>query len=112
MSYAPHALDAKGKDTALFDRTLVAPNAKPWHALDPAQVRYRATTTPAVLLTKGERQAAARDPGLEWDETKRTYRPRRVGSSPPRLATGGDVERGAGGSKGSRSPAFQTGAGQ
>lgn len=111
MSYAPHALDAKGKDTALFDRTLVAPNAKPWHALDPAQVRYRATTTPAVLLTKGERQAAARDPGLEWDETKRTYRPRRAGSPPPPLATGGNAE-GPGGNESLARSTSQTGAGQ
>ncbi len=107
----PYAADAKGKDTALFDRTLVAPNAKPWHALNPAQVRYRATTTPAVLLSKGERQAAARDPGLEWDEAKRTYRPRRVGSPPPPLTTGGNVE-GQGGNESLARSTSQTGAGQ
>jgi len=111
MNSRPHALDVKGKDTALFDRTLVAPNAKPWHALNPAQVRYRATTTPAVLLSKGERQAAARDPGLEWDEAKRTYRQRRVGSPPPPLATGGNAE-GQGGSESPVWPTSRTGAGQ
>lgn len=111
MNFLPHALDVKGKDTALFDRTLVAPNAKPWHALDAAQVRYRATTMPAVLLSKGERQAAARDPGLEWDEAQRTYRPRRLGSPPPPLAKGGSADE-QGGTESFQAPTSQTGAGQ
>jgi hypothetical protein len=105
----PYAADPKGKDTALFDRTLVAPNAKPWHALDATQVRYRATTTPAVLLSKGERQAAARDPGLEWCETARCYRPRRVGSPTPSLATGGNAEGREGESKSLAASTSQTG---
>lgn len=112
MNDLPYSSDAKGKDTALFDRTLVAPNAKPWHALDRAQVRYRATTTPAVLLSKGERQAAARDPGLEWDEDQRTYRARRLGSPPPPLATSGNTEGREGESKSLSAPPSQTGAGQ
>lgn len=109
---SPSATDAKGKDTAVFDRMLAAPHARAWHELDPAQVRYRATTVPAVLLSKGERQAAGRDAALEWDEAKRTYRARRVASHQPRGSTGGNAEGGAGGAKGSRPPAFQTGVGQ
>jgi hypothetical protein len=99
----PYASDAKGKDTAVFDRTYVRPGEKPWHTLDREQVRYRATTVPAVLLNKGERQAAGRDAGLEWDEASRTYRPRRKASPPPQGVEGE--------SKGFRPPNFRTGAG-
>ena len=92
MNDLPYARDAKGKDTALFDRTFVGPDEKPWHDLDPAQVRYRAMSVPAVLLSKGERQAAGRDAGLEWDEATRTYRPRRKANPPPPLANVGNAE--------------------
>lgn len=101
----------KGKDTALFDRTYIKSGERPWHELDKAQVRYRATTVPAVLLSKGERMAAGRDAGLEWDEAKRTYRPRRAATPAPRAAAGGGVE-GEGASESSRSASFQTGAGR
>lgn len=111
MNQLPYSSDRKGKDTALFDRTLVAPDAKPWHALDPAQVRYRATTTPAVLLSKGERQAAARDPSLEFDPATRSYRPRRLGSPPTLLATGRNAD-GPGGSERFSGPTPKTGADQ
>ena len=101
----------KGKDTAIFDRTYAKPGERPWHELDKAQVRYRATTVPAVLLSKGERMAAGRDAGLEWDEAKRTYRPRRATPPAPRAATGDHAE-GEGASESSRSASFQTGAGR
>lgn len=92
MNDLPYASDAKGKDTALFDRTFVGPDEKSWPDLDPAQVRYRATTVPAVLLSKGERMAAGRDAGLEWCEATRTYRPRRKATPHPSLATGDNAE--------------------
>lgn len=95
-SALPYARDPKGKDTVPFDRTLVGPNEKPWHDLNPAQVRYRATTVPAVLLSKSERQAAGRDAGLEWDEAKRTYRPRRAATPAPLPATGDSAGAGGG----------------
>ena len=70
------ARDFKGKgfDTFHpFDKDHVGPNEQPWHKLNPVAVRDAATTEKARFLTKGERQAAARDPGLIWDEANRTY---------------------------------------
>ena len=80
------ARDLKGKDTALFDKTYVKPGEKPWHELSRSHVRHAATTYPAVLLSKAERQAAARDVGLIWDEDTRTYKPRPKAPPPPRAA--------------------------
>lgn len=70
------ARDFKGKgfDTfAPFDKDHVRSNEQPWHKLNPVAVRDAATTEKARFLTKGERQAAARDPGLIWDEATRSY---------------------------------------
>lgn len=69
--------DFKGKGFttfAPFDRNHVEPGEPAWHQLDPKAVREAATTEKARFLTKGERQAAARDPLLEWDERARQYR--------------------------------------
>jgi hypothetical protein len=66
-----------------FDPSLVAPGERPWREQSRENVRYRATHCPARLLSKAIRQAAARDPGLEWDETTRTYRLRRKGTPSP-----------------------------
>jgi hypothetical protein len=70
------ARDFKGKgfDTfAPFDKDHVLSNEQPWHKLNPVAVRDAATTEKARFLTKGERQAAARDPGLVWVEATRSY---------------------------------------
>jgi hypothetical protein len=78
------ARDFKGKGFtafAPFDKHHVAPNEKLWDALDPAEVRQAATGRPARFLSKSERQAAARDPALIWDEGSRSYR-KRLASDP------------------------------
>lgn len=56
-----------------FDKDHVREDEKPWHELDPTEVRQIATATKARYLTKGQRQAAARDPGLIWDPIGLAY---------------------------------------
>ncbi len=76
-----NVMDEKGKRFAIFDPTYVAPGERPWQEQGREKVRYQATHYPARLLSKAIRQAAARDPALEWDATARTYRLRR--NAPP-----------------------------
>jgi hypothetical protein len=69
--------DYKGKGFgahAPFDRTFAFTGEKPWHALDPRDVREAATSEKARFLPRSYRQAAARDDALEWDEERRAYR--------------------------------------
>lgn len=76
--------DYKGKGFNYFhpfDKHLVLEGEKPWHKLDKKQVREAATSDKARFLSKGERQAAGRDPALVWDERTRSYR-RRVDTAP------------------------------
>jgi hypothetical protein len=69
-----------------FDPSFVAPDERPWREQSRENVRYRATHCPARFLSKAIRQAAARDPALEWDATTRSYRLRRKASPQPSLA--------------------------
>ena len=99
------ARDWKGKGFhafAPFDKHYVAPGELPWDQLDPAEVRRLATTTKARFLSRGQRVAAARDPGLIFDEVSRSYRLAAEATSAPPLASEGDGGEGAG--KGSTSP--------
>jgi hypothetical protein len=82
-----NVMDEKGKRFAIFDPTYVAPGERPWQEQGRENVRYRATHYPARLLSKAIRQAAARDPALEWDATARTYRLRRNTTPSPSPAT-------------------------
>lgn len=69
--------DYKGKGFgpfAPFDPHHVSEAEKPWRDRDKREVRALAITYPARFLSKGARQAAARDPGLSWDEASRRYR--------------------------------------
>jgi hypothetical protein len=76
-----------------FDKDHVGPNEEPWHALDSADVRKAATGRPARFLSKAERQAAARDTALIWDEASRSYRTRiAIDPRPSSLPTGDDGE--------------------
>ena len=78
----PRDFKGKGFDTFHpFNKDHVGPNEQPWDRLNPVAVRDAATTEKARFLTKGERQAAARDPGLIWDEATRSYC--RRGATPP-----------------------------
>ena len=61
-----------------------------------AHVRYMATTRPAISMSKALRQAAARDPGLEWDAQAHRYRLRRRTTPSPTLANGDSGEGGGG----------------
>lgn len=80
--------DWKGKgftEFAPFDPHYVAPGEKPFQDLtkrELAKMRWHATSTKARFLPKNLRQAAARDPLLEWDEVQREYRWK--GEPPPR----------------------------
>lgn len=56
-----------------FDKDHVRDGEMPWHELDPTEVRKTAIGTKARYLTKGQRQAAARDPGLVWDPISLAY---------------------------------------
>lgn len=42
-----------------------------------AQLRYFASSRPAILLTREQRRAAAADPALEWDASRHGYRLKR-----------------------------------
>lgn len=69
--------DFKGKGFgafAPFDPHHVGPKELPWREQDRREVRALAITYPARFLTKGVRQAAARDAGLTWDEVTGRYR--------------------------------------
>lgn len=69
--------DYKGKGFgpfAPFDPHHLGPGEKPWHRFTAREVRAFAITYPARFLSKGVRQAAARDQGLTWDEVTRRYR--------------------------------------
>ena len=66
--------DYKGKDTAPFDKSHVAPGEKPFDRLDRDHVRLSADGVPARLLPRNVRQAAGRDKGMRWDEEARAYR--------------------------------------
>jgi hypothetical protein len=76
----------------IFDPFYVAPGERPWNEQSRDEVRYRATNYPARFLSKAIRQAAARDPGLEWDDATRTYRLRRKATPSPSPATGPQSE--------------------
>lgn len=56
-----------------FDKDHVREGEKPWHKLDPSEVRQIARGTKARYLTKGQRQAAARDSGLIWNPATLAY---------------------------------------
>jgi hypothetical protein len=82
--------DWKGKGFhkfAPFDKDYVAPGEVPWHKLDRDDVRRLAISTKARFLSRNERMAAGRDPGLIWDERTRSYRLRAGTTPPPPLAT-------------------------
>ena len=79
-----------------FEKDYVSPLERPWHELGKDEVRKAATSTKARYLSKGERQAAARDPGLIWDERTREYRLRDAATPAPQEATSeGDSREGA-----------------
>ena len=71
-----------------FDKDHVREGEKPWHELDPAEVRQIAIGTKARYLTKGQRQAAARDPGLIWDAVSLAYCLRSDGPPSPSTVAG------------------------
>jgi hypothetical protein len=84
--------DWKGKgfhEFAPFDKYDVGPTEQPWQKLDRAEVRRLATRNKARFLSRSQRMAAARDPGLIWDERTRSYRLRHEATPPPQEATGG-----------------------
>ncbi|WP_426692752.1 hypothetical protein ACMC5O_001854 [Sphingomonas sediminicola] len=87
--------DWKGKGFhafAPFDKHYVLPNELPWDKLDRDEVRRLATSEKARFLTRGQRMAAGRDPGLEWDERSRSYRLKADATPAPATATGGDAD--------------------
>ena len=89
------ARDFKGKGFgpfAPFDKHHVGPGEKPWHKLDREQVRKAATSEKARFLSKGERQAAGRDPGLVWDEQAGAYRRRADAPPHPSLPSPGGAQ--------------------
>lgn len=89
------ARDYKGKGFDIFhpfDKHYVEPGEKPWHKLDPEQVRVAATSDKARFLSKGVRQAAGRDPGLVWDEKAGAYRRRDNTLPAPPLASDGHTD--------------------
>jgi hypothetical protein len=68
--------DWKGKgfhSFAPFDKEYVHPGELPWDRLDRDEVRRLATSNKARFLSRGQRMAAGRDPGLIWDERTRSY---------------------------------------
>lgn len=90
---AQSARDWKGKgfhEFAPFDRYYVEPSEQPWQKLDRAEIRRLATSGKARFLSRSQRMAAARDPGLVWDERSRSYRLKAEATPAPPLATGGD----------------------
>lgn len=64
-----------------------------------AQLRYMATSRPALSLSRAQRQAAAADPGLEWDEQTGSYRRARKGQRHQSSQKGADNTQGEGGGK-------------
>lgn len=71
-----------------------------WSSLDPIEVRERATTTVARLLTRSTRQAAGRDLSLIWNPLARKYRLRLAGEE------GRDAPRQDGGDGGVAATAY------
>lgn len=63
---------------------------QPWSKFE--AYRHRVTFNPARMLDRADRQAAARDPGLEWDEQTRSYRLRRKGHPAPSPANSGGID--------------------
>lgn len=61
-----------------------------------AHLRYMATSRPAISMSRALRQAAARDPGLEWDPQSHRYRRRRDKAPAPLPPKDGNAERGRG----------------
>ena len=88
--------DWKGKgftEFAPFDKYYVAPGEEPWDKLDPREVRRLATSEKARFLPRSYRMAAARDPGLIFDERTRSYRLTAESAPAPALATEGEGAR-------------------
>jgi hypothetical protein len=56
------------------DPVTLSPRLKPWIEATKARLRWYWTSRPAASLERHHRQAAARDPTLEWDEGSRSYR--------------------------------------
>src|SRR6476469_3259268 len=86
------ARDFKAKassEYAPWDPHYVERNELPWHQLDRMEVRQAATSAPARLLSRSQRMAAARDPGLIWDEASRSYRLRAEATPAPQEGPGG-----------------------
>lgn len=71
-----------------FDKHYVREGEKPWHELDPAEVRQIAIGTKARYLTKGQRQAAGRDPSLYFDPISLAYCLRSDGLGGPSTVAG------------------------
>ena len=67
------------------------PWEKPWHRLPAAEVKAEAVRWFARELPRNLRQAAARHPGLIWNELGRKYR-HRLPSDPPPPEGGGGLE--------------------
>lgn len=78
--------DWKGK--ALSAPVDALPWEKPWHKLNPAEVRDAATRSLARDLPLNIRKAAGRDPGLIWNDYARKYRAR-LASDPAHEMGGG-----------------------
>ena len=72
-----------------FDKDYVRPGELSWDKLNRDEVRRIATSEKARFLTRGQRMAAGRDPGLEWDERTRSYRLKADATPAPATATGG-----------------------
>jgi hypothetical protein len=89
------ARDWKGKGFTKhspFDKHYVAPGEPPWDQLDRDEVRLLATRNKARFLSRGQRMAAGRDPGLVWDERSLSYRLSAEATPAPSLATEGRRE--------------------
>jgi hypothetical protein len=87
--------DWKGKGFhafAPFDKYHVGVGEAPWDELDREEVRRLATSEKARFLTRGQRMAAGRDPGLEWDERTRSYR-LRAEATPAPSPVAGEADR-------------------
>ena len=79
---------ADWKGRALTAPVDALPWEKPWHKLNPAEVRDAATRSLARDLPLNIRKAAGRDPGLIWNDYARKYRAR-LASDPAHELGGG-----------------------
>lgn len=89
---AQTARDWKGKGFtkyAPFDKYYVGAGELPCEELCPIEVRKLATKEKARFLARNVRMAAARDPGLIWDDRTRSYRLRAEATPAPQEAKGG-----------------------